>query len=91
MKAPATLLSLRTTTVARVHCYKSLGAKPNEIGLKWLTSYHCGHFWITNRWLFEEPIHPGPKAAGASTSEIERLENFLQFAARKVGTYLHNQ
>ena len=53
------------------HAYKQLRKKLAEIELDWFDTYHCRHFWITNRLLAEEPIHLVAKAAGTSVSEIE--------------------
>ena len=48
------------------HAYKQLRKKLAEIDLDWFDTYHCRHFWITNRLLAEEPIHLVAKAAGTS-------------------------
>jgi integrase len=53
------------------HYYKSLRRDLGEIGLEWFDTYHCRHFWITNRLYAGEPIHLIAKAAGTSTAEIE--------------------
>jgi integrase len=53
------------------HAYKQLRKRLAEIDLDWFDTYHCRHFWITNRLLAEEPIHLVAKAAGTSVSEIE--------------------
>jgi len=53
------------------HAYKLLRMKLKEKDLEWFDTYHCRHFWITNRLLAGEPIHLIAKAAGTSVSEIE--------------------
>jgi site-specific recombinase XerD len=53
------------------HNYKLLRVKLREIGIGWFDTYHCRHFWITNRLLAGESIHLVAKAAGTSVAEIE--------------------
>jgi integrase len=54
------------------HFYKLLRSDLKELGLEWFDTYHCRHFWITNRLYAGEPIHLVAKAAGTSVSEIEQ-------------------
>jgi integrase len=54
------------------HLYKQLRSDLKDIGLEWFDTYHCRHFWITNRLYAGEPIHLVAKAAGTSVSEIEQ-------------------
>lgn len=67
--------------------YQKLREKLKEIGLEWFDTYHCRHFWITNRLLAEEPIHIVAKAAGTSTSEIEKTYSHVltEMATRQFG------
>lgn len=69
------------------HCYKQLRSELKEVGLEWFDTYHCRHFWITNRLYAGEPIHLVARAAGTSTSEIERTySNVLtEIATRQFG------
>jgi integrase len=69
------------------HSYKLLRIKLKNIGLDWFDTYHCRHFWITNRLLAEEPIHFVAKAAGTSTSEIEKTYSHVltELATRHFG------
>lgn len=53
------------------HNYKLLRVRLIEAGIGWFDTYHCRHFWITNRLLAGEPIHLIAKAAGTSVAEIE--------------------
>jgi integrase len=53
------------------HNYKLLRVRLTEAGIGWFDTYHCRHFWITNRLLAGEPIHLVAKAAGTSVAEIE--------------------
>jgi integrase len=53
------------------HQYKVLRKRLAKIGLDWFDTYHCRHWWITNRLLAGEPIHLVAKAAGTSVAEIE--------------------
>jgi hypothetical protein len=53
------------------HNYKLLRVKLKAIDLDWFDTYHCRHFWITNRLLAGEPIHLVARAAGTSVAEIE--------------------
>lgn len=62
----------RTARDVYYHSYKRLRADLKELKLDWFDTYHCRHFWITNRLYAGEPIHLVAKAAGTSTSEIER-------------------
>ena len=70
------VLALRYGQEDRPRCVlplvKLLRIKLKDIGLDWFDTYHCRHFWITNRLLAEEPIHFVAKAAGTSTSEMKR-------------------
>jgi integrase len=54
------------------HLYKQLRSDLKELGLEWFDTYHCRHFWITNRLYAGEPIHLVAKAAGTSVREIEQ-------------------
>jgi len=54
------------------HSYKKLRMDLKEVNLDWFDTYHCRHFWITNRLYAGEPIHLIARAAGTSTSEIEK-------------------
>jgi hypothetical protein len=45
--------------------------KLKEKQLEWFDTYHCRHYWITNRLLAGESIHLIASAAGTSTREIE--------------------
>jgi integrase len=54
------------------HSYKKLRVDLKEIELDWFDTYHCRHFWITNRLYAGEPIHLVARAAGTSTDEIEK-------------------
>ncbi len=69
------------------HAYKQLRKKLAEIELDWFDTYHCRHFWITNRLLAEEPIHLVAKAAGTSVSEIESTYSHVltELSTRKFG------
>jgi integrase len=69
------------------HYYKNLRADLGEIGLGFFDTYHCRHFWITNRLYAGEPIHLVARAAGTSTSEIEETySNVLtELATRQFG------
>lgn len=69
------------------HAYKQLRKKLAEINLDWFDTYHCRHFWITNRLLAEEPIHLVAKAAGTSVSEIESTYSHVltELSTRKFG------
>lgn len=51
--------------------YKSLRIKLREIQLEWFDTYHCRHYWVTNRLLDGHSIHVIAKVAGTSVSEIE--------------------
>jgi integrase len=53
------------------HNYKLVRVRLAEAGIGWFDTYHCRHFWITNRLLAGEPIHLIAKAAGTSVAEIE--------------------
>jgi integrase len=73
------------------HVYKQLRSDLKDLGLEWFDTYHCRHFWITNRLYAGEPIHLVAKAAGTSVSEIEQTySNVLtelitkQFGERRV-------
>lgn len=69
------------------HCYKSLREDLKPIGLDWFDTYHCRHFWITNRLLAEEAIHLVAKAAGTSTGEIEATYSHVltELATKRFG------
>ncbi len=54
------------------HTYKLLRNELKTLDLDWFDTYHCRHFWITNRLYAGEPIHLVARAAGTSTDEIER-------------------
>jgi hypothetical protein len=73
------------------HNYKLLRIKLKELGIGWFDTYHCRHFWITNRLLAGEPIHLIAKAAGTSVAEIESTYSHVlgematkQFSKRQV-------
>ena len=73
------------------HNYKLLRLKLKAIDLDWFDTYHCRHFWITNRLLAGEPIHLVAKAAGTSVAEIETTYSHVlgematkQFSKRQV-------
>ena len=53
------------------HQYKALRKRLEDKDLAWFDTYHCRHFWITNRLLAGEPIHLVARAAGTSVAEIE--------------------
>lgn len=67
--------------------YQEFRMKLKEVGLDWFDTYHCRHFWITNRLLAEEPIHIVAKAAGTSTSEIEKTYSHVltEMSTRQFG------
>jgi integrase len=69
------------------HCYKQLRGDLKEVGVEWFDTYHCRHFWITNRLYAGEPIHLVARAAGTSTDEIEKTySNVLtELATRQFG------
>jgi integrase len=69
------------------HSYKNLRKELKEVNLDWFDTYHCRHFWITNRLLAEEPIHFVAKAAGTSTGEIEKTYSHVLtgLATRRFG------
>ena len=69
------------------HCYKQLRIALKEISLEWFDTYHCRHFWITNRLYAGEPIHLVAKAAGTSTNEIEKTYSnvMTELATRQFG------
>jgi len=54
------------------HNYKSLRIDLKEVGLEWFDTYHCRHWWVTNKLYAKEPIYFIAKAAGTSVKEIER-------------------
>lgn len=54
------------------HMYEKLRVDLKEVGLEWFDTYHCRHFWITNRLYAGGPIHLVAKAAGTSVKEIEQ-------------------
>ena len=51
--------------------YKSLRTRLKEFDLDWFDTYHCRHYWVTNRLLDGHSIHVIAKVAGTSVSEIE--------------------
>jgi hypothetical protein len=69
------------------HYYKTLRRELKAIELDWFDTYHCRHFWITNRLLAEEPIHVVAKVAGTSTAQIEDTYSHVltEMAARQFG------
>jgi integrase len=69
------------------HAYKSLRVELKKIDLGWFDTYHCRHFWITNRLLAEESIHLVAQAAGTSTREIEKTYSHVltEMSTRKFG------
>lgn len=69
------------------HHYQALRTELEKIGLEWFDTYHCRHFWITNRLLAEEPIHLVAKAAGTSTGEIEKTYSHVltEMSTRRFG------
>jgi integrase len=69
------------------HAYKSLRTELKKIDLGWFDTYHCRHFWITNRLLAEESIHLVAQAAGTSTREIEKTYSHVltEMSTRKFG------
>jgi len=69
------------------HAYKQLRLKLKDIGLEWFDTYHCRHFWITNRLMAEEPIYQVAQAAGTSTAEIEKTYSHIltELSTRKFG------
>jgi site-specific recombinase XerD len=73
------------------HNYKLLRVRLKELGIGWFDTYHCRHFWITNRLLAGEPIHLVARAAGTSVAEIESTYSHVlgematkQFSKRQV-------
>jgi integrase len=73
------------------HNYKRLRVRLKELGIGWFDTYHCRHFWVTNRLLASEPIHLVAKAAGTSVAEIESTYSHVlgeiatkQFSKRQV-------
>lgn len=69
------------------HSYKSLRMELTKVGLEWFDTYHCRHFWITNRLLADESIHLVAQAAGTSTGEIEKTYSHVltEMSTRKFG------
>ena len=69
------------------HHYQALRTELEKISLEWFDTYHCRHFWITNRLLAEEPIHLVAKAAGTSTGEIEKTYSHVltEMSTRRFG------
>jgi integrase len=69
------------------HFYKQLRIALKEYALEWFDTYHCRHFWITNRLYAGEPIHLVAKAAGTSTGEIEKTYSnvMTELATRQFG------
>jgi hypothetical protein len=69
------------------HSYKSLRIELKTLDLDWFDTYHCRHFWITNRLYAGESIHLVARAAGTSTDEIEKTySNVLtELATRQFG------
>lgn len=64
--------------------YKKLRKALEPKSLEWFDTYHCRHFWLTNRLYAGEPIHLIAKSAGTSVSEIESTySNVLSEMATK--------